>query len=104
VVRELTHKDPIVDLPLLRDKNFLAANVVMFAVGFILFGTTQLLPQMVQSLLGYTATIAGLVITPGGFAVMVLMSLVGFLLGKLQPRTLIACGLLTEAFALYQMS
>jgi DHA2 family multidrug resistance protein len=61
IVWELTHADPIVDLPLLKNRNFLAANLVMFALGFILFGTTQLLPQLVQSLLGYTATIAGLV-------------------------------------------
>jgi MFS transporter, DHA2 family, multidrug resistance protein len=76
----------------------------MFVVGFILYTTTQLLPQLVQSLLGYTAMIAGLVITPGGFALMALMPLVGFLLGKLQPRTLMACGLLIEAFSLYHMS
>ena len=104
LVWELTHEEPIVDLPLLKDKNFFAANVVMFVVGFILYTTTSLLPQLVQSLLGYTATIAGLVITPGGFALMVLMPLVGFLLGKLQPRTLMACGLLIEAFSLYHMS
>ena len=104
VVRELTYEDPVVDLPLLKDKNFLAANVVMFAVGFILYGTTQLLPQLVQSLLGYTATIAGLVLTPGGFAIMALMPVVGFLIGKVQPRTLIALALLIEAFALYEMS
>jgi hypothetical protein len=76
----------------------------MFALGFVLFGTTQLLPQLVQSLLGYTATIAGLVLTPGGFVIMVLMPVVGFLVGKVQPRTLIALGLLIEAFALYHMS
>ncbi len=104
IVRELTHEDPVVDLPLLKDKSFLADNVVVFAVGFILYGTTQLLPQLVQSLLGYTATIAGLVLTPGGFAVMAMMPVTGYLLGKLQPRTLIACGLLIEAFALYEMS
>jgi DHA2 family multidrug resistance protein len=55
-------------------------------------------------LLGYTATIAGLVLTPGGFVIMVLMPVVGFLVGKVQPRTLIALGLLIEAFALYHMS
>jgi MFS transporter, DHA2 family, multidrug resistance protein len=104
LVWELTHEEPIVDLPLLKDKNFFAANVVMFVVGFILYTTTSLLPQLAQSLLGYTATIAGLVITPGGFALMVLMPLEGFLLGKLQPRTLMACGLLIEAFSLYHMS
>ena len=49
IVRELTHEDPIVDLPLLKDRNFLAANLIMFALGFILFGTTQLLPQLVEA-------------------------------------------------------
>ena len=92
IVRELTHDDPIGDLPLLKDKNFLAANLVMFALGFILFGTTQLLPQLVQSLLGYTATIAGLVLTLGGFIILALMSVVGFRAGKVQGRTLIALG------------
>ena len=78
VIWELTGDDPIVDLPLLKNREFAAANVVMFAVGFILFGTTQLLPQFVQEVLGYTATYAGLVITPGGFAVMALMPVVGY--------------------------
>jgi DHA2 family multidrug resistance protein len=104
IIRELSYKDPIVDLPLLKDKSFLAASLVMFAIGFMLYSTTQLLPELVQSLLGYTATTAGLVITPGGFAVMALMPVVGFLLSKLQPRTLIAGGLLIEAFALYHLS
>jgi len=47
VVREPTHGDPIVDLRLLKDRNFLAANLLMFVLGFVLFGTTQLLPQLV---------------------------------------------------------
>ncbi len=76
----------------------------MFALGFVLFGTTQLLPQMVQEVLGYTATWAGLVITPGGFAVMALMPLVGFLSKKVQARNLIALGLVVEGLALLRMS
>ena len=68
----------------------------MFALGFVLFGTTQLLPQLVQDVLGYTATEAGLVITPGGFAVMAMMPIVGLLLKKVQARTLIALGLVIE--------
>ena len=51
----------------------------MFMVGFILFGSTVLIPQFLQVLLGYTATDAGLAITPGGFVVMLLMPLVGTL-------------------------
>jgi DHA2 family multidrug resistance protein len=104
VVWELMRDDPIVDLPLLADRGFLVSNLVMLAMGFILFGTTQLLPQMVQDVMGYTATYAGLVITPGGFAVMLLMPIIGLLLKVIQPRTLIAFGLLVEAFALFRLS
>lgn len=101
---ELTRKSPIVDLRLFGDRGFGAASAVMFAVGFVLFSTTQLLPQLVQGLMGYDATAAGLVLTPGGFAVMVLMPFVGFLLGKVQPRTLIALGLVIEAASTYHMT
>ncbi|HEX3659313.1 MAG TPA: DHA2 family efflux MFS transporter permease subunit [Pirellulales bacterium] len=104
VIWELSRDDPIVDLPLLADRGFLVSNLVMLAVGFILYSTTQLLPQLVQDVLGYTATYAGLVITPGGFAVMMLMPIIGLLLKKFQPRTLIAIGLLVEAYALFRMS
>ncbi len=104
VIWELTRKDPIVDLPLLKNRGFFAANIVMFAMGFILFSTTQLLPQMVQELLGYTATYAGLVITPGGFAVMMVMPMIGLLLKRVQPRTLIGIGFILEAVSLWHMT
>ena len=104
LVWELTRDDPIVDLPLLKDRGFLASNVIMFALGFILFGTTQLLPQLVQEQVNYTATYAGLVITPGGVAVMFLMPVVGLLLKVVQPRTLIVVGFAISAAALYNLS
>jgi DHA2 family multidrug resistance protein len=104
VIRELTCRDPIVDLPLLRNRGFFASSIVMLAVGFILFGTTQLLPQLVQEVYGYTATQAGLVITPGGIGVMLLMPIVGLLLRKVQPRWLIAFGWIVECVALFHLS
>ena len=104
VVWEMIRPEPIVDLPLLKNRGFAASFVLMFALGFVLFGTTQLLPQMVQDVLGYTATEAGLVITPGGFAVMAMMPLVGLLLKKVQARTLIAFGLIVEAVSLFNYS
>jgi DHA2 family multidrug resistance protein len=104
VVWEMIRRDPIVDLPLLKKRGFAASFTLMFALGFILFGTTQLLPQMVQDVLGYTATEAGLVITPGGFAVMAMMPIVGLLLKNVQARTLIAFGLIVEAFSLFNYS
>jgi DHA2 family multidrug resistance protein len=104
VIWEFRRDDPIVDLPLLRNKNFFASNAVMFVVGFILYTSTELLPQMVQSQLGYNATLAGLVLTPGGFATMATMPLVGFLVGRVQPRNLVAFGLVMEAAALFYMT
>jgi DHA2 family multidrug resistance protein len=102
--REFRREDPIVDLPLLRDKSFLASNMVMFVVGFVLYSSTQLLPELAQDQLGYTATLAGLVLTPGGFATMATMPLVGFLVGRVQPRKLVAIGLLFEGAALVYMT
>ena len=58
----------------------------MFVLGFCLFGITVLIPQFVQSLLGYTAEQAGLVISPGGLGIILLMPLVGFLVGKVDAR------------------
>jgi len=104
IIWEFVTRDPIVDLPLLKNFNFAFTNLVMFAVGFILFGTTQLLPQYTQTLLGYDATRAGLVISPGGFAVMAMMPLVGFLLSHVQPKWLIAFGMLVEGCSLFYMT
>jgi MFS transporter, DHA2 family, multidrug resistance protein len=99
VIWELSQDDPIVDLPLLRNRNFAAAMVVMFVTGFILVSTTQLLPQFLQSIMGYSATKAGLALTAGGCATLLMMPLVGALTGKIQPKYLITFGLLVEALA-----
>ena len=104
LIWEFITPHPIVDLPLMKDFNFAFTNVVMFSVGFILFGTTQLLPQYTQTLLGYTATLAGLVISPGGFAVMAMMPVVGYLVSRHQPKWLIAFGMMIEGLALFYMT
>jgi DHA2 family multidrug resistance protein len=101
---EFMRHDPIVDLRLFAHRGFAACCAVMFGLGFILLGTTQLLPQLTQDLFGYTATLAGLVITPGGFAVMILMPIIGLLLKIIQPRTIIAIGLVVEAASLFHLS
>lgn len=104
VVRELRVDDPIVDLRLFKNSNFAAANVVRFATFIVLLGTTQLIPQLVQLQLGYTALLSGLVITPGAFVVILMMPFVGRAVNKFQPRLLIGIGLLCEAGALWHMS
>jgi DHA2 family multidrug resistance protein len=104
VWRELTHPDPVVDLGLLRERTFVVANLMMFMVGFSLFGSTVMLPLFLQTLLGYTATDAGLVLSPGALVVMLLMPLVGTLASRVQARWLVAFGLIVSALALYHLS
>src|ERR1043165_9101851 len=87
-------KQPVVDLHLFRDRSFLFTNIMMFATFFVLLATTQLLPQFVQQLYAYDATKAGLILMPGGFMVMGLMPVVGFLVRKIQPKYLVAFGFL----------
>ncbi len=103
VVWEWGHDDPIVDLHLLASRNFAIANLLMVMLGFILLGSTVLIPELVQQLFGYTATDAGFVISPGGFAVMALMPIVGRLVGVADVRLMIAFGLGTSALALWHM-
>jgi DHA2 family multidrug resistance protein len=104
VVRELAIEEPVVDLPLLRDRGFLAANIVRFGTFLVLVGSTQLLPQMTQSLFDYDAMEAGLVLTPGALVVMLITPLSGYLINKVQVRFMIGFGLLLEAAALHHMS
>jgi MFS transporter, DHA2 family, multidrug resistance protein len=104
VVWEVRRADPIVDLRLLADRNFAVGNLLMFVLGFVLLATTTLLPLFAQTLLGYTATEAGLVMSPGGFLVMLGMPVVGVLAPRIDARLLIAIGFAATALALYSMT
>lgn len=83
---------PILNLTLFSRKTFTIPFILMFVLGFTLYGTTVLIPQLVQTLLGYTAELAGLVISPGGVCIMMMMPIVGFLIGRTDPRWLICWG------------
>jgi len=104
VTWELFHEDPIVDLRLLGHRNFAVGNLLMFMLGFVLLGSTVLLPLFVQAMLGYTAMDAGLVISPGGFLIMLVMPVVGMLVAKMDPRWLIGFGLVVCSLALFRMT
>src|ERR1051326_6366909 len=86
---EWYHKDPVVDLHLFKDRNFASANLMMFMLGFALLGSTLMLPLFMQTLLGYTAEQAGMGLSPGGFAIMLLMPLVGYLLGVTDRKSVV---------------
>ncbi len=92
VIYELNVEQPVLDFRLLLNRNFGLANLQVFGLGFVLFASTVLLPQFVQELLGYTATDAGLLISPGGATVAVLTIFSGMILKRVSARTLIVTG------------
>ncbi len=96
-------KRPILDLTLFKHRNFAVSFVLMGILGTVLFGTTVLIPQFVQALLGYTAELAGLVISPGGIMVMLMMPIVGFLVSRVDPRWMIVYGFSISSIALFTM-
>ena len=73
-------------------------------LGIALYGTTVLLPLMMQTLLGYTAQRAGEALSPGGFVIIVCMPIVGFLLARGDPRKMIAFGLVALSLAMLHMT
>ncbi|HEV3113322.1 MAG TPA: DHA2 family efflux MFS transporter permease subunit [Candidatus Binataceae bacterium] len=80
---EWRHREPVVELTLLRERNFAIANVYYFLFAFGLFGSTVLIPEMLQTLFGYTATDAGLVLGPGALVITLLAPFVV----RIVPRT-----------------
>jgi DHA2 family multidrug resistance protein len=88
----LIAKKPIVDLSVFADRNFAGGCIMIGATGGILYASAVLIPQFAQTVLQYTATWAGLILSPGGIAVIILIPFVGRAMGKVQIRYLIAFG------------
>ncbi len=101
IVWEWHNDHPIVDLRLFRNRSFAVASLLMFFLGIMLYGTTFMLPVFVQVLMGYTAELAGLMISPGGIVVLLLMPLVGVLSARVDARWLVALGFTMLAVSLY---
>jgi DHA2 family multidrug resistance protein len=101
LIWEFFESDPVIDLSLLRERNFALANLFYFVFGFTLYGSTVLVPQWLQSLQGYTATLAGLVLTPGACVIVALAPIVVRLNAKLGSRPLIAAGFFIVAAAMW---
>ena len=104
VLWELRQPEPLVDLRLFAQRNYSVATFMMFAMGVVLYGTTVLLPILLQTLMGYTAEWAGLVLSPGGLVTLFVMPLVGRLLGIVQPRWLVVCGLGILSVGMFRLS
>jgi DHA2 family multidrug resistance protein len=104
IIWELRTKDPIVDFRMLKNRNFAIATTAMFFLGFVLYSSTVLIPQLLQELLGYPAELAGLALSPGGAVIMLMMPVVGVLVSKVPPRWLITFGCVISALALFVMA
>jgi DHA2 family multidrug resistance protein len=101
---ELSRKDPIVDIRLIGRRQFGTSWLVMLAVGAILFSSTQFMPQLLQENFGYTATLAGLSLMPGGFTALVMMIVAGRISSFIQPKYLLAAALLVIAVSMYHFT
>jgi MFS transporter, DHA2 family, multidrug resistance protein len=101
IVWELTEEDPIVDIRLLCRRQFGMSFLIMLTVGAILFGSTQILPQLLQTQFPYTAELSGLAIMPGGVAMLVMMPIAGQATNLMQPKYWIALGLGAIALAMW---
>ncbi|MFA5988739.1 MAG: DHA2 family efflux MFS transporter permease subunit [Sphingomonas sp.] len=104
VVWELRHKDPVVDIRLLMSRNFSLTLLMMGMTGIILYGTTTLIPEMLQQVLGYSALDAGLALTLGGIGTLIMVPVAGRLSGFVDVRYLLFPAILVQAFALWNMS
>jgi MFS transporter, DHA2 family, multidrug resistance protein len=97
---ELSRRDPIVDIRLIGHRQFGTSWLVMLAVGMILFSSTQFMPQLLQENYGYTATLAGLALMPGGFAALLMMIAAGRASAYIQPRYMMSAAMLVIGLAM----
>ena len=104
IVWEWHHPNPVVDLQLFRLRNFATAMFFSFTVGVVLFGTTFMIPQFLQVQLGYPAVVAGEALAGGGFAMILMLPIVGVLVSRVDPRKLMAVGFITISASMFYMS
>ncbi|MFA5847312.1 MAG: DHA2 family efflux MFS transporter permease subunit [Thermodesulfovibrionales bacterium] len=104
IIIEFFAEHPIVNLKTFKNLSFTTGNLVMFFAFFNLFGSIVLLPIYLQTLMGYNATLAGMVLGPGGIATLIAMPLAGKLITKVNPKALLAFGLIVSAYSTHLMS
>ncbi|MBI5101213.1 MAG: DHA2 family efflux MFS transporter permease subunit [Nitrospirae bacterium] len=95
---------PIMSLKTFRNISFSTGNIVMFFAFFNLFGSIVLLPVYLQTLMGYTSTLSGMVLGPGGIATLVAMPVAGRLVTKMSPKALLAFGIVMSSYSTWLMS
>jgi MFS transporter, DHA2 family, multidrug resistance protein len=104
VLRELRTQHPIVHLSVFKNTTFATGVFLMTVLGFVLYGSTVLLPLWLQTLMGYSAMQAGMAMLPRGLGSFLFMPVVGILMSKIEPRKLLGTGLVVSAFSLFSLS
>jgi DHA2 family multidrug resistance protein len=104
VFAELLAEHPIVNFHIFLNRSYTAANLVMFFAFFNLFGSIVLLPIYLQTLMGYTSFLSGLVLGPGGIATMIAMPIAGRLVTKMNPKALLALGIIIASYSVHLMA
>jgi MFS transporter, DHA2 family, multidrug resistance protein len=104
VINELRHEHPVINLRLFKIPSFSAGNFIMFMFGFCLYGAIVLIALLLQTLMGYDATLAGMVLAPGGVATLLTMPFVGAALKRYDGRFIVFAGLVIGSTSLILMS
>jgi len=101
VIWEWYQKAPVIDVRMFKSFNFASSSLMMFMLGIMLFSSLVLMPQFLQTLVGYTSQLAGLALSAGGLVLLIEMPIMGQLTTKIQARYLIAFGWLSLSIAMF---
>jgi len=101
---EYHHPNPVLDVRLFKKRNFSVACMMMFMLGAGLYGATVMIPQFLQTLMGYTAMQAGMVLSPGSVLIILSMPLVGRMVSRVDARWMIAFGFTALSLSMFHMS
>lgn len=104
LIHELRSKEPVVNLRVFRNRTYSTGVFLMSLLGVGLYGTTVLIPLVLQTLLGYPAVQAGIAMAPRGLGSFIAMPVVGLIMGKFDPRKMLTVGMVAVAFTLFQLS
>lgn len=104
IIRELNTDHPIIDLCVFTNRTYATGTFLMTVLGFVLYGSTVLLPLLMQTLLGYPAFDAGIATMPRGLASFLIMPLVGILISRMSPRLMLGFGIGLSTYSLYRFA
>jgi DHA2 family multidrug resistance protein len=104
VIRELTTEHPIVDLSIFKIRTYATGVFLMTVLGFVLYGSTVLVPLLLQTVLGYPALNAGVAMLPRGLGSFIAMPVVGAMMSRVKPRFMLVGGTLLGSFAMFRLA